>query len=186
MCMHTLQDIKRLRKKHHLTQKILAEKAEISQSLLAKIEAGTVEPSYTRALQIFTVLQEIENTSSLTASEVMQKKVVCVKPKDALKKVVLLMKKQGISQLPVLEHNRVIGLVTESIILRKLLDSPYHNIKTVQEIMEEVPPIIGPKTKMHPVMELLKDSAIVLIASKGNIIGLITKTDLLERIADLR
>ncbi|MHA1431033.1 MAG: helix-turn-helix domain-containing protein, partial [Candidatus Freyarchaeota archaeon] len=40
----TPEDIKRLRKKVGLTQTELAEKAGVSQSLIARIESGSVDP----------------------------------------------------------------------------------------------------------------------------------------------
>ncbi|MEM3267388.1 MAG: helix-turn-helix domain-containing protein [Conexivisphaerales archaeon] len=51
--MYELREISKMRKVLGLTQVQLAKMAGISQSLLAKIEAGKVDPSYTRARKIF-------------------------------------------------------------------------------------------------------------------------------------
>ena len=44
MSFRTLEEIKRLRKKYHLNQKELAQRGDVSQSLIATVEGGTVEP----------------------------------------------------------------------------------------------------------------------------------------------
>ena len=65
----TLDEIKRLRKKYHLTQQELAKRAGVSQSLIAKIEAGLLDPTYTRAEQIFGALENVEEQKELKAKD---------------------------------------------------------------------------------------------------------------------
>ena len=55
-----IEDIKRRRKILELTQTELAKMAGISQSLLVKIEAGRVSPTYDKAERIFLALESIE------------------------------------------------------------------------------------------------------------------------------
>ncbi|MBW2963162.1 CBS domain-containing protein, partial [Candidatus Woesearchaeota archaeon] len=52
----------------------------------------------------------------------------------------------------------------------------------VKEIMEECPPIITPETRLEVISNLLKHFSIVLVAKKGEYKGLISKTDLLEKV----
>ena len=52
----------------------------------------------------------------------------------------------------------------------------------VEEIMEDSPPIISIKTGMKTILELLKDNQIVLVTEKGDVKGIISKSDLLGKI----
>ncbi|MBU1622358.1 MAG: CBS domain-containing protein, partial [Nanoarchaeota archaeon] len=51
-----------------------------------------------------------------------------------------------------------------------------------EEIMEDAPPIVSPKTNLKILLELLKESQLILVAEKGETKGIISKTDLLDRI----
>jgi len=177
-----LEQIKRIRKKLGINQKELADKAGVSQSLIAKIEANKIDPTFTRVKQIFQALEELREKEDIKAKQVMNKKVSFAKSTDKVKDVVKIMKKKGISQIPVLHKEKVIGLITETGILRSISNNPENILTTVEKIMNEVPPIVSPKAGMKVLLELLKDSQIVLVAEKGDIKGIISKSDLLERI----
>ena len=181
--MHQLTEIRALRKKHNLNQKELADRSGVSQSLIAKIEAGTVEPTFSKAQQIFAALDQLREKEEIKAKDVMNKRISFAKKNDSIKKIILVMKSKGISQIPVLDKERVVGIVTESIILKATLDN-LHKISTLeaQDIMQDAPPIVSPKTGIKILTELLRDYSIVLIAEKGDVKGIVSKADLLSRI----
>ena len=181
--LENLDEIKRIRKRHGLNQKELAEKADVSQSLIAKIEAGKIEPSFTNAKKVFQALEELREKEELKAKQLMNKKVVFAQSHDKIKDVIQTMKKKGISQIPVMNKNNICGLLTEGIILKGITKNPekINSIK-VEEIMEDSPPIISIKTGMKTILELLKDNLIVLVAEKGDVKGIISKSDLLGKI----
>ena len=109
----------------------------------------------------------------------MQKKVITIKPKETLHEVIEKMRKHSISQLPVLANTTVVGMISETAILDGIL---HHKGKIVQDIMEEAPPIIAPETRVSIVSSLLQFSPLVLVAEKGNLKGVITKSDVLSKI----
>jgi predicted transcriptional regulator len=178
--MQSLQEIKKLRKKLGINQKELADKAQVSQSLIAKIEAGTVEPTFSKAQQIFQALEEFREKEEVKAGQIMNKKVIFVEENDSVKEIITLMKKRGISQIPVMNKNNVSGLLTEKSILNNLIE---HNIETlkVMDVMEDAPPIVSLNTGQQLLLELLKDYPIILVAEKGEIKGIISKSDLLGK-----
>ncbi|HIJ11522.1 TPA: CBS domain-containing protein [Candidatus Woesearchaeota archaeon] len=179
----SLSEIKRLRKKFHLNQKELADLAHVSQSLIAKIEAGKVEPTFSKAMQIFTALETCREKEEIKASSLMHRKVVFVDYNNSFKDIIAKMKKHGISQMPVLRRENVCGLITESKLLQEMMDHPTSiSEKKAEEIMDDAPPIITPKAGIHTVLELLREYPIVLVAEKGDVKGIISKADLLGKI----
>ncbi|PIN73237.1 XRE family transcriptional regulator [Candidatus Woesearchaeota archaeon CG10_big_fil_rev_8_21_14_0_10_45_16] len=179
--MRSLEEIKRLRKQYHLNQKELADKAGVSQSLIAKIESGKVDPTYTKARQIFEALEELREKAEIKASQLMHKKVVFIESKDSLKEAIMTMRKRSISQMPVLSKGKVAGLLTENLILQQIVENNDVDIP-VGEIMDDAPPIVSPKTGFKSISELLTHSPVVLVSEKGEIQGIISKADLLGKI----
>ena len=178
-----LQKIKKTRKNLGINQKELADRAGVSQSLIAKIESGKLDPTFTKAKQIFRALEELREKEEIKAEKIMNKKVVFVEAQDNVKEIIKIMKKRGISQVPVLRKEKMCGLITEGTILKKIMNDPEKvNVIKAEEIMEEVPPIISTKTGLKTLLELLKDAPLVLVAEKGDIKGIISKTDLLDKI----
>ena len=114
----------------------------------------------------------------------MSQKVFFVKINDKLKDIVKVMKDKSISQVPVLStKNRVCGIITESIILKKVLDHQGRSSSLrAGDIMEEAPPIVSLTAGFRTLSELLRNYSILLVSEKGEIKGVVSKADLLERI----
>ena len=62
-----IKDITRRRKILGLTQNKLARQANVSQSLVAKIETGRVDPSYSKMMKILIALDEEEGKKQTVA-----------------------------------------------------------------------------------------------------------------------
>jgi predicted transcriptional regulator len=175
-----LNEIKRLRKKHNLTQSELAKLSSVSQSLVAKIESGKIDPAYTSVRKIQDVLSSISEEKEQKAEEIMIKRIVSCTGSEQLPAAIKKMKSNGISQLPVIERNIAIGLVTESIFLEQIVQGkPFASLK-VRDIMQEAPPIVSKKTPVRIVIDLLRFSPLVIIADNGVFEGVVTKTDVLK------
>src|SRR3989344_4242195 len=152
---HELTDIKQIRKKLGLTQTELAHKAGVAQSLIAKIEADLLDPGYSKTKQIFDALEQLTQNEELSASDIMNKKIITAKTSDAVMDIIKTMKKHGISQLPILDSEKPVGLVTEHSVLDKISEGININTQKAQDIMEDCPPIVTPQTKMSVLSHLL-------------------------------
>ena len=115
--MEELKQIKLLRKKLGWGQKELAERAEVSQSFIAKLESGKIEPTYSKAKRILEVLNKAEEKEELQAKDLMNKKIIYIGEEEKILLVIKKMKKYGISQIPIGNKNQVVGLISESVIL---------------------------------------------------------------------
>lgn len=176
--MYELTDIKRIRKQLGMTQLELARRAQVSQSLVAKIEAGRIDPTYTKVKQIFTALDDLERKDQPGIDQVMSKKILSVKPKSKVKEAITLMRKHQVSQLPVIENNHLVGLVSESSILDALLDG---KAELVEDIMKEAPPVVAKNSTLPMVSAVLKHYPLVVVQEHGKLVGVIAKSDLLSK-----
>ena len=111
MLFPDLSSIKIRRKRLGLGQKELASLSSVSQSLIAKLEKGKLEPSYSIARNIFDTLDRLEHKQEKKCKDIMTPKLIFVKKSDKIEKASDLMKKNSIDQIPVLESERLIGLL---------------------------------------------------------------------------
>jgi predicted transcriptional regulator len=177
-----LREIKSKRLNAGLTQSQLASQSGVSQSLIAKIEAGSIEPSYGRAKKLFDCLNQLHAKQEKTAKELMTGPVAFVEGDDSLKKAIKALERHGFSQLPVLSKGKPVGSISEKSILAKINSEKVDIEKAkAEDAMEEALPSIQPQTPESVVRQLLAFSPAVLVVKKGRIAGIITKSDLLKQ-----
>src|SRR5512136_3032 len=105
-------ELKVLRKKANLTQKELAKRAKISQSLVARIESGDVDPRVSTLRKILLVFNDVTEVRT-SLRTVMHSPVITIESCETISKGVEIMWKHGISQLPVFKEGKVIGSIRE-------------------------------------------------------------------------
>lgn len=180
-----IRSIKDRRKRLGLTQKDLARQAGVSQSFIAKMESERINPSYNHVRHILDFMESLESRKreDLRAKKLYHKNVFYLKPQDMIPQAVRLMKKHGISQLPVLHGRMPVGSVTEKTIL-DLMSRGYDSRKlsrmAVKEIMEEPFPVINQETPIRAISSLLQYNPAVLLSKDGEIAGIITKADIIK------
>jgi len=172
-------DLRRMRKNAGYTQKILAERAGVSQSLIARIEKGVVDPRLSTVQKIMRAL--IVLSQKKIASDIMHKSVVTISANEKIRKAVEVMRKYNISQLPVTNQDEIIGSIQETTIIEALLvskDSTKVFDENVANIMETGFISVNSLTPLEHVLALLsKGRSAVLVEDKGKIVGIITKID---------
>jgi len=172
-----LNEVKRLRKGLNLTQKELAKLSGVSQSLIAKVESGGIDPTFSKATKIFEALRTARH-SQMKAGDVTNNSIISVSPVDSIEKAIRKMKKYNISQMPVIQDKEVLGLIDEATILEALIGSKNSDTE-IRDVMTDAPPIISKKASMDSVHQLLREYSIVLVSENGKLKGHITKADLL-------
>ena len=173
-----LEQIKTLRKKFGITQAQLARTANVSQSLIAKIESGRIDPTYSNVRKIFTALNDIGKKQELKAMDIMNDKIVYLNPEEDIEEAIKKMKKFNISQLPVISEHKSIGLVSEAIVLDGILNK---RGKRVEDIMTDSPPVVPLNTSTDAILNLLQFVPMILVSSDGKLKGVITKSDVIEK-----
>jgi predicted transcriptional regulator len=166
-----------------LKQAELARLAGVSQSLVAKLESGRIDSSYTKVKTIFDVLDRLETKTKIQEEKVVPNKVISIQKDEPISNVVKLMKEHGYSQIPVFDRKQSVGSISEKTILRQILagkDLVQISALPAEEIMEESFPQINEDAPLSLISNLLQTYSAVLVSRKGNIVGIITKADLLR------
>ena len=175
-----LSRLKEVRQRLGITQNELSNLAGVSQSLIAKVESGRLDPTYSNAGKIINAIEQASKKSCIKAKEMMNSKIVSCSPEENINSVVVKMNKNDISQIPVID-NTVVGLVSE----RSILDSisnPRKTVSKAKEIMEGALPIVSSETPSEAVVDLLKHFPIALVSENGKLKGIITKSDIITKL----
>jgi cystathionine beta-synthase len=90
------------------------------------------------------------------------------------------MKLYDVSQLPVLKDGRIVGIVDEEDILMEVVDNPAHFREPVTEAMESHLVTVPPSASVEQLMEIFKRGLVAIVVDRGEFLGLITRTDLLN------
>ena len=171
----TGSQLKKLRTDAGLTQQQVAQLAGVSQAHIAKIENQKVDP---RLSTINKILQVLTEGKGKKCREIMTRNVIFAKPSDKVLKISEKMIEKAISQLPVQKQGKIVGTVMEESIIKNL------HIKiaeeTVEAIMDSPLPIVSEDVEVNAIRPLLEDHLGVLIVRRGNIVGIITRSDLLK------
>ena len=170
--------LRKLRIEAGLTQRQLAKLIGISQAHIAKIEKENVDP---RLSTVNKILQALTEDQGKRCGDIMTTKVIFAKPKDTILNISQIMMNHAISQLPIIEDGKIVGTVTEESIIKNLSS----NIagEKVEEIMETPLPSVPENTNLSRIRPLLEDHYGVLVMRKGDVVGIITRSDLLKIIS---
>ena len=179
----TLEDIAKKRRQLGLKQAELAKLAGVSQSLVAKLEAGKIDSSYTKVKTIFDVLERLEAKTKIQEEKVVPNQVITIQKDEPISKVVQLMKQHGYSQIPIFNHKQSVGSISEKTILREILagkEMAQISKLPVEAVMDEAFPQVSEDAPLSLISSLLQTYPAVLVAKKGNVTGIVTKADLLR------
>lgn len=170
--------IKKLRIEAGFTQKRLAELVGVSQAHIAKIEAGKVDPRLSTINKILAVITE---GKKMKCKDIMTKGVIFAKPNNSILKVSDVMVRNAISQMPVINGKKLVGTITEENIISHL--STKIADERVKNVMGPPLPLVSEETSVEAIRPLLEKHPGVLVTKGKEIVGIITRSDLLKTIS---
>jgi len=111
------------------------------------------------------------------------RKVISARTTDRVRDVIALMKDSGISQVPVLEAEELVGVVTEVALLRYLASGEYSLSSTIGPLTEGDYATVSPQTRIEQVQSLLSNTRMAIVRDGSVLVDVITKIDLIEYLA---
>jgi cystathionine beta-synthase len=103
-----------------------------------------------------------------------------VRKEDTVKEAIAIMNSKGVSQIPVLEKGNVIGSLTDSKLLNKLIDNPKLKDSPVSDVMEDAMKFVALDSTLDVLSSLVSKEKAVLVRDHLDQIHIITKHDILE------
>ena len=109
--------------------------------------------------------------------------VLTARAQDRVRDVIATLKDHGISQIPVLKDGKLIGVVTEVSLLRYLATGEQSLNSTVEELVESDYATVSRNTSIESVYGLLGDARMAIVLDGEDLVGVITKIDVIEYLA---
>ena len=90
------------------------------------------------------------------------------------------MKLYDMSQLPVMDQGRIVGIIDEEDILLKVYGHPEGFTRPVADIMARHLVTVAPDAPLPQLIEIFKRGMVAIVVDKGEFLGLITRIDLVN------
>lgn len=179
MELPTPAEIRQQRQALGLTQREVAERAGVSQPLIARIEGGDVDPRLSTLRRIVEAL-DAAAADVVRAQDLMTSPVVTVEATDTVREAATTMAEDAFSQLPVIENNVAVGSITLGT-LAALDDDDRGD--PVRQHMQAPFPVVALDASHREIKTLLEHARAVIVANDGRPEGIITEADLAARLS---
>ncbi|WP_194777615.1 cystathionine beta-synthase [Pararhodonellum marinum] len=129
----------------------------------------------------------LENKSFGTARDIISNRngnyqLVVAEKNASVKDAIAMMNDKSVSQIPVLENGQVIGSITDSKLLTKIIDNPELKDAQVSEVMEESMKFVALDSTLDVLSSMVEKEKAVLIRDENHRIHIITKHDILDAV----
>jgi predicted transcriptional regulator len=160
------EELRRRREELGLTQQELADRADLSQSFIAKLEAGSISPGYRKIRRLERALSTSDEP---TAADYLVDPVT-VSVDDRLSDCVELVLDEGYAV--VVED----GVQRGSLTPRTLVPlTAGDRSRTAGNVMEDSFPEIIPHTPRGTLRSLLSFSPVLIVTEEGSVVGAVTR-----------
>ena len=112
------------------------------------------------------------------------RELITAAPSDTLADAVMAMKDKGVSQLPVVDDGRLVGIVTESDLLSRLVEGHATLASAVAEVMFRNVETVSPADDADALTALFARGSVGIVVDEDQRpLGIITKMDLVDQLA---
>jgi CBS domain-containing protein len=130
----------------------------------------------------------------MLVKDVMNPNVMTIKPGIRVKEAAIIMYKNHIGSLVVVEKEKIVGIITEGDVLKTIARDLDLSVTPIEEVMTKNVIMIEPDKTIEDAVNLMTDNRIkkIPVVKDGNLVGIITASDiivvepkLIENIANL-
>lgn len=142
-------------------------------------------------------LKQIKMKKQVPVSTIMTKNVIKLNVTDDLTKAEMLFKKHHIRHIPVVNSNKIIGMLSYTDLLRisfvdavddddEVVDVTVYNMFTVEQVMAKKLVTVAPEITIKEVAEILSSREFhALPVVEGDLlVGIVTTTDIIKYLLD--
>ncbi|MBH23980.1 MAG: pyridoxal-5'-phosphate-dependent protein subunit beta [Myxococcales bacterium] len=98
----------------------------------------------------------------------------------SVREVVGVMKSTGVSQLPVLSGERVVGIINETDVLNHMLNEDADADASIDPLVETSFAIVEPSNRVHLLGQFFTQGKVVIVVDQGRLAGIVTKIDYID------
>ncbi len=124
-------------------------------------------------------LPEVGDLSDLIVRRHDRDQSIVCQPEEALSAVYQRMRLHDVSQVPVLDNGRVVGILDEWDLLLSVHGEPENFHQTVRSAMTSQVVALPPSSTLEDLLQVFNEGYVALIIDQGQYLGLITQADLL-------
>ena len=118
-------------------------------------------------------------------SDILSKKtqdLVTAAPNETVRTIIGRMKEFGISQIPVLEDHKLIGLITEGELLQNMMDAQITPDTEIESLINMNFAIVEPTNSISLLSQVFNQAKIAVVVDGSHTVGVVTKIDLIDYI----
>ncbi len=125
------------------------------------------------------------NSSSITVKDIMAKALISVNPATTALQIAKMMEQGGIGAILVKENENLVGIITDRDFATKIAANNLPFDTPVQKVMSSPLITINHNEPISAAAEMMTSKKIrkLAVSDNGNIIGIITSTDLVNQLA---
>ncbi len=109
--------------------------------------------------------------------------LVTADPQDGVQQIIDLMRRHGISQIPLIENDRLCGMITEVRLLKAMIDDPANVDRPVRELADQTYETVTPATPVSKLSQILAEGHIAIAMDGARPRAVITQIDLIDYLA---
>ena len=115
-----------------------------------------------------------------------QRPLITARKGQAVRDVIALMRDNGVSQMPVLAAagERLVGIIAEADLLDHMVTGEGGLDTPIDDLVESDYATVSSATRIHLLRNILNDAKMVVVEERDTIVGVITKIDLIEYLAE--
>jgi cystathionine beta-synthase len=101
---------------------------------------------------------------------------------DKVEEVITAMKSHGISQLPVVDGSRIVGVVNETDVLNHLLEDGDRS-EPIDDLVETKFAIVEPTNRVNILSQFFRQDKVVIVVDGDDLVGILTKIDFIDHVS---